>query len=136
MSQAERLGRSCLSMACSALSLARSAQAQRDHESCFFVSADGVHRFIDSVDYITLINWRRFYLTRGIIYPLYSDIYFSYMWILGILKQNSNNKYLISRRVELHYYSSRICSTPAAREIYDTCIKSNLIFAETTWTWL
>ncbi|GBP45036.1 hypothetical protein EVAR_23510_1 [Eumeta japonica] len=31
---------------CSALSLARSAQAQRDNESCFFVRAAGVHRFI------------------------------------------------------------------------------------------
>ncbi|GBP24240.1 hypothetical protein EVAR_80093_1 [Eumeta japonica] len=35
-SQAERLGRSCLSVACSALSLARSAQAERDNELCFF----------------------------------------------------------------------------------------------------
>ncbi|GBP24801.1 hypothetical protein EVAR_14134_1 [Eumeta japonica] len=30
----------------SALSLARSAQAERDNESCFFVRAAGVHRFI------------------------------------------------------------------------------------------
>ncbi|GBP28592.1 hypothetical protein EVAR_85791_1 [Eumeta japonica] len=45
-SQAERLGRSCLSIACSALSLARSAQAERDNESCIFVRAAGVHRFI------------------------------------------------------------------------------------------
>ncbi|GBP85941.1 hypothetical protein EVAR_55684_1 [Eumeta japonica] len=36
MSQAERLGRSCLSIVCPALSLARSAQAERDNESCFF----------------------------------------------------------------------------------------------------
>ncbi|GBP71100.1 hypothetical protein EVAR_53380_1 [Eumeta japonica] len=43
-SQAERLGR--LSIARSALSLARSAQAKRDNESCFFVHAAGVHRFI------------------------------------------------------------------------------------------
>ncbi|GBP47605.1 hypothetical protein EVAR_30319_1 [Eumeta japonica] len=35
-SQTEGLGRSCLSIACSALSLARSAQAERDNESCFF----------------------------------------------------------------------------------------------------
>ncbi|GBP33816.1 hypothetical protein EVAR_25417_1 [Eumeta japonica] len=35
-SQAERLGRSCLSIARSALSLARSAQAKRDNVSCFF----------------------------------------------------------------------------------------------------
>ncbi|GBP63704.1 hypothetical protein EVAR_87681_1 [Eumeta japonica] len=33
-SQAARLGRPCLSIACSALSLARSAQAERDNESC------------------------------------------------------------------------------------------------------
>ncbi|GBP77340.1 hypothetical protein EVAR_54712_1 [Eumeta japonica] len=45
-SQTERLGRSCLSVSCSALSLARSAQAERDNESCFFVRASGVHRFI------------------------------------------------------------------------------------------
>ncbi|GBP18364.1 hypothetical protein EVAR_14757_1 [Eumeta japonica] len=45
-SQAERLGRSSLSVACSALSLARSAQAERDNESCFFVRAADVHRFI------------------------------------------------------------------------------------------
>ncbi|GBP79191.1 hypothetical protein EVAR_53057_1 [Eumeta japonica] len=31
---------------CSALSLARSAQAERDNELCFFVRAAGVHRFI------------------------------------------------------------------------------------------
>ncbi|GBP57441.1 hypothetical protein EVAR_41335_1 [Eumeta japonica] len=30
---------------CSALSLARTAQAERDNESCFFVRAVGVHRF-------------------------------------------------------------------------------------------
>ncbi|GBP53566.1 hypothetical protein EVAR_41974_1 [Eumeta japonica] len=35
-SQAERLGRSCLY--CSVLSLARSAQAERDNESCFFLT--------------------------------------------------------------------------------------------------
>ncbi|GBP37741.1 hypothetical protein EVAR_29942_1 [Eumeta japonica] len=29
-----------------ALSLARSAQAERDNESCFFMRAAGVHRFI------------------------------------------------------------------------------------------
>ncbi|GBP49638.1 hypothetical protein EVAR_37420_1 [Eumeta japonica] len=40
-SQAERLER--LSIACSALSLARSAQAERDNESCFFVRAAGFH---------------------------------------------------------------------------------------------
>ncbi|GBP57836.1 hypothetical protein EVAR_41505_1 [Eumeta japonica] len=45
-SQGERLGRSCLSIACTALSLARSAQAERDNASCFFVRATGVHRFI------------------------------------------------------------------------------------------
>ncbi|GBP52330.1 hypothetical protein EVAR_38476_1 [Eumeta japonica] len=33
-------------IACSALSLARSAQAERDNESCFFMRAAGVHRFI------------------------------------------------------------------------------------------
>ncbi|GBP44129.1 Protein fem-1 homolog A [Eumeta japonica] len=43
-SQAERLGRSCLY--CSALSPARSARAERDNESSFFVRAAGVHRFI------------------------------------------------------------------------------------------
>ncbi|GBP67293.1 hypothetical protein EVAR_43804_1 [Eumeta japonica] len=43
-SQAERLGR--LSIACSVFSLARSAQAERDNESCFFVHEAGVHRFI------------------------------------------------------------------------------------------
>ncbi|GBP15178.1 hypothetical protein EVAR_11472_1 [Eumeta japonica] len=42
-SQAERLGRSCLSIACSALLLARSAQAERDNESCFFLHAAGIH---------------------------------------------------------------------------------------------
>ncbi|GBP78633.1 Sarcoplasmic calcium-binding protein, alpha-B and -A chains [Eumeta japonica] len=36
-SQAECLGRPCLSIASSALSLARSAQAERDNESCFFL---------------------------------------------------------------------------------------------------
>ncbi|GBP43807.1 hypothetical protein EVAR_82238_1 [Eumeta japonica] len=45
-SQAERLGRSCLSIPCSALLLARSAQEERDNESCFFVQATGVYRFI------------------------------------------------------------------------------------------
>ncbi|GBP21783.1 hypothetical protein EVAR_10962_1 [Eumeta japonica] len=35
-SQSERLGRSCVSITRSALSLARSAQAERDNESCFF----------------------------------------------------------------------------------------------------
>ncbi|GBP81892.1 hypothetical protein EVAR_87029_1 [Eumeta japonica] len=44
-SQAKRLGRSCLSIAHCALSLARSDQAERDNESCFFVRAAGVHRF-------------------------------------------------------------------------------------------
>ncbi|GBP72874.1 hypothetical protein EVAR_57420_1 [Eumeta japonica] len=43
-SQAEHLGR--LSIACSALSLARSARAERDNESCFSVHAADVHRFI------------------------------------------------------------------------------------------
>ncbi|GBP10382.1 hypothetical protein EVAR_69673_1 [Eumeta japonica] len=43
-SQAERSGQSCLSIARPALSLARSAQAERDNESCFFVRAAGVHR--------------------------------------------------------------------------------------------
>ena len=37
------LGRSCLSIA---LSLARSDQAERDNESCFFVRAASVHRFV------------------------------------------------------------------------------------------
>ncbi|GBP07058.1 hypothetical protein EVAR_4471_1 [Eumeta japonica] len=45
-SQAERVGRSCLSIGCSALSLARSAQAEFDIESCFFVRAAGVHPFL------------------------------------------------------------------------------------------
>ncbi|GBP23718.1 hypothetical protein EVAR_13673_1 [Eumeta japonica] len=45
-SQAELLGRSYLSIACSALSLARLAPAERDNESCFFVRAAGVHPFI------------------------------------------------------------------------------------------
>ncbi|GBP52698.1 Mannosyl-oligosaccharide glucosidase GCS1 [Eumeta japonica] len=44
--QAERLGQSCLSVTRSALSFARSAQAERDNESCFFVPAAGVHRLI------------------------------------------------------------------------------------------
>ena len=44
-SQVERLGRSCLSIACSAPSLERSAQAESDDESYFFVRAAGVHRF-------------------------------------------------------------------------------------------
>ncbi|GBP71727.1 hypothetical protein EVAR_33140_1 [Eumeta japonica] len=35
-SQAQCLSRSCLSIARSALSLAHSAQAERDNESCFF----------------------------------------------------------------------------------------------------
>ncbi|GBP15346.1 hypothetical protein EVAR_80525_1 [Eumeta japonica] len=47
-SQAERLDRSCLSIAGSALSLTRAAQAERENESCFFVHAAGVHRFIRS----------------------------------------------------------------------------------------
>ncbi|GBP88661.1 hypothetical protein EVAR_66688_1 [Eumeta japonica] len=38
--------RSIVPLYCSALSLARSAQAERDNESCFFVCAAGVHRFI------------------------------------------------------------------------------------------
>ncbi len=43
----ERIGRwSGREIACSALSLARIAQAERDNESCFFVLAAGVHRFI------------------------------------------------------------------------------------------
>ncbi|GBP33009.1 hypothetical protein EVAR_82847_1 [Eumeta japonica] len=41
-SQAESLGRSCLSIAGSALSLAHSAQAERDNVSYFFVRAAGV----------------------------------------------------------------------------------------------
>ncbi|GBO99839.1 hypothetical protein EVAR_74236_1 [Eumeta japonica] len=45
-SQAERLGRSCFSIARSALSLVHSAQAERDNESCFFMRAANVHRFI------------------------------------------------------------------------------------------
>ncbi|GBP08184.1 hypothetical protein EVAR_2963_1 [Eumeta japonica] len=45
-SQAERLGQSCLFIACSMLSLAHSAKAERDNESCFFVRAASVHRFI------------------------------------------------------------------------------------------
>ncbi|GBP37545.1 hypothetical protein EVAR_28798_1 [Eumeta japonica] len=44
-SQAERLGRSCFSIARSALSLARSAQAERDNESCFFNS---LSRFLET----------------------------------------------------------------------------------------
>ncbi|GBP48959.1 hypothetical protein EVAR_32295_1 [Eumeta japonica] len=43
-SRAERLGRLCLY--CSAHSYANSAQAEHDNESCFFVRAAGVHRFI------------------------------------------------------------------------------------------
>ncbi|GBP16194.1 hypothetical protein EVAR_9907_1 [Eumeta japonica] len=42
-SQAERLGQSCLSIPRSALSLARSAQVERDNESYFFVRAASVH---------------------------------------------------------------------------------------------
>ncbi|GBP18285.1 hypothetical protein EVAR_9129_1 [Eumeta japonica] len=53
--QAERLGRSYLFIACSALSLARSAQAERDNESCFIVRAAGVHRFI-SRHHVKTIN--------------------------------------------------------------------------------
>ncbi|GBP25752.1 hypothetical protein EVAR_12232_1 [Eumeta japonica] len=45
-SQAERSGQSCLSIARSALSLARSTQAERDNEPWFFMHAVGVHRFI------------------------------------------------------------------------------------------
>ncbi|GBP20153.1 hypothetical protein EVAR_5583_1 [Eumeta japonica] len=42
-----RIGRwSGREIARSALSLARSAQAERDNESCFFVCAAGVHRLI------------------------------------------------------------------------------------------
>ncbi|GBP74506.1 hypothetical protein EVAR_61993_1 [Eumeta japonica] len=42
-----RIGRwSGREIACTVLSLARSAQAERDNESCFFVRAAGVHRFI------------------------------------------------------------------------------------------
>ncbi|GBP52339.1 Cuticle protein LPCP-23 [Eumeta japonica] len=44
-SQTERLGRSCLYIASFALSLARSAQAERDNESRFFVRTPGVHQF-------------------------------------------------------------------------------------------
>ncbi|GBP15942.1 hypothetical protein EVAR_12526_1 [Eumeta japonica] len=44
-SQAERLSPSCLSIACSALSIAYSAQAERDNGSCFFVRVAGL-RFI------------------------------------------------------------------------------------------
>ncbi|GBP76779.1 hypothetical protein EVAR_57306_1 [Eumeta japonica] len=36
----ERLDQSCLSIACSALSLARSAQVERDNESCSFGPTD------------------------------------------------------------------------------------------------
>ncbi|GBP12161.1 EGF-containing fibulin-like extracellular matrix protein 1 [Eumeta japonica] len=59
-SQAERLGRSYLSIACSTLSLARSAQTERDNESCFFVRAAGVHRFI-----------RRYHVKNKCIHPQY-----------------------------------------------------------------
>ena len=45
-SQAKRLGQSCLSIPSLALSLAHSAQAERDNESCFFVHEAGVHRFM------------------------------------------------------------------------------------------
>ena len=45
-SQDERLGRSCLSIACSALSLPHSAHTERDTESRYFVLVAGVHRFI------------------------------------------------------------------------------------------
>ncbi|GBP78434.1 hypothetical protein EVAR_63385_1 [Eumeta japonica] len=42
-----RIGRwSGREIARSALSLARSAQAERDNESCFFVHVAGIHRFI------------------------------------------------------------------------------------------
>ncbi|GBP83237.1 hypothetical protein EVAR_52036_1 [Eumeta japonica] len=44
--QAGHLGRSCLSIACSALSLARSTETERDNESCFVVRAVGIRRFI------------------------------------------------------------------------------------------
>ncbi|GBP69417.1 hypothetical protein EVAR_52689_1 [Eumeta japonica] len=44
-SQVERLGRSCLSIARSALSLAHSAQAERDNESCFFIPDTQEHDY-------------------------------------------------------------------------------------------
>ncbi|GBP11276.1 hypothetical protein EVAR_92818_1 [Eumeta japonica] len=45
-----RIGRwSAREIARSALSLARSAQAERDNESCFFVHAAGVHRLKDVI---------------------------------------------------------------------------------------
>lgn len=43
VSQAKRLGQSALSIACSGLWHARSAQAERDSELCFFVRPAGVH---------------------------------------------------------------------------------------------
>lgn len=42
----ERSGRSYLSITCSADPVVRLAQAARDHESCFFVRAAGVPRFL------------------------------------------------------------------------------------------
>ncbi|GBP63224.1 hypothetical protein EVAR_89491_1 [Eumeta japonica] len=47
-SHTKRLGRSCLSSACFTLSLARSAQAERDNESCFFGSKNGRIAYADS----------------------------------------------------------------------------------------
>ncbi|GBP82684.1 hypothetical protein EVAR_27009_1 [Eumeta japonica] len=44
-SQAARLGRSCLSIARSALSLAHSAQAERDNELCFFGASEKKNTF-------------------------------------------------------------------------------------------
>ena len=66
VSQAERLGRSCLSISCSTLSLARSAQAERDNESCFFVRAADVHRFIRCQNYSRLgrIHMNKTYVTN------------------------------------------------------------------------
>ncbi|GBP76031.1 hypothetical protein EVAR_33339_1 [Eumeta japonica] len=48
--QAERLGRSCLY--CSALSPARSAQAERDNESCFFKAGQGTESRARTETYI------------------------------------------------------------------------------------
>ncbi|GBP59956.1 hypothetical protein EVAR_89027_1 [Eumeta japonica] len=53
-SQAERLGGSCLSVACYALSLARSAQAERDNESCFFS-----HTYVQLGRYHNLTEYTR-----------------------------------------------------------------------------
>ncbi|GBP08719.1 hypothetical protein EVAR_7306_1 [Eumeta japonica] len=69
-SQAEHLGRSCFSNTRSALSLARSAQAERDNESCFYVRAAGVHRFI-----------RRYHVNKRLTLPSPRAVAFGFVQI-------------------------------------------------------